>query len=59
MAGRTLNTESSSFGLVIFKAESVEVAKEIMHNDPAMKNRVFRGELFPYSISLLRATNAE
>lgn len=57
MAGRTQNTEYSNFGIVIFKAESEEAAQKIMHDDPAVKNRVFRAELFPYNISLLRAEN--
>ncbi len=59
MAGRTQNTEYSSFGIVILKAESEGAAREIMHNDPAVKNRVFRGELFPYKISLLEPKNLE
>jgi uncharacterized protein YciI len=57
MAGRTQNKDYSSFGLVIFKANSDEEAREIMLNDPAVKNRVFRGELFPYRISLFKPEN--
>jgi uncharacterized protein len=59
LAGRTTNTEYSSFGIVLFNAESMEAARRIMHDDPAVKNRVFRGEIYPYSISLLKAENAE
>jgi hypothetical protein len=36
----------SSFGIVIFNAESEEKARESMTNDPAVKNRVCRAELF-------------
>lgn len=53
LAGRTLNTDHSSFGIVIFKADSEEQARSIMHNDPAVQNRVMRGELYPYRIALL------
>ena len=28
-----------------------------MHEDPAVKNKVVRGELFPYKIALLKAEN--
>ena len=59
MAGRTQNRDYSSFGIVIFKAESDQQAAEIMQNDPAVKNRVFRGELFPYRIALFKPENAQ
>lgn len=58
LAGRTTNTDYSSFGIVLCNAESIEAARRIMHNDPAVKNKVFRGEVYPYSISLLKAENA-
>jgi uncharacterized protein YciI len=53
LAGRTTNTDTSSFGIVILNAESEAVARQIMNNDPAVKNRVFRAELFPYRMALL------
>ena len=59
LAGRTQNKDYSSFGIVIFKAESEEKAREIMNNDPAVKNRVFRAELFPYKSSLFKPENAQ
>jgi uncharacterized protein len=59
MAGRTTNTESNSFGIVVLRAESVDIAKQIMHEDPAVKNRVFRAELFPFRISLLKSENVD
>jgi uncharacterized protein YciI len=37
LAGRTLNTDESSFGIVIFEAESEEEARAIMSNDPAVQ----------------------
>ena len=42
LAGRTQNTDYSSFGICIFKAESEEAAREIVRNDPAVRNRVMR-----------------
>lgn len=36
LAGRTLNIDNSSFGIVFFKAESEEVARVIMRQDPAV-----------------------
>lgn len=53
LAGRTLNTDASSFGIVIFKAEDDNAARAIVHNDPAVKNRVMRAELFPYRVALM------
>lgn len=58
LAGRTQNTDYSSFGICIFKAESEEEARTIVQNDPVVKNRVMRAELFPYKIALLKAENA-
>ncbi|MBZ0305189.1 MAG: YciI family protein [Anaerolineae bacterium] len=52
LAGRTQTTDVSSFGIIIFQAESDEAARAIMHDDPAVKNRVMRAELYPYRIAL-------
>ncbi|HLA43041.1 MAG TPA: YciI family protein [Aggregatilineales bacterium] len=53
LAGRTQNTDYSSFGIIIFEAENDEVARKIMHNDPGVKKKLFRAELYPYKIALL------
>src|SRR2546428_13323387 len=53
LAGRTQNTDYSSFGIVLLKAETIEAARETMLNDPAVKNNVFRPELYPHKTSLL------
>ena len=57
LAGRTQNTDNSSFGIVLFNAETVEAAREIMMNDPAVKNKVFRADLFPYKMALFGPDN--
>ncbi|MCB9452293.1 MAG: hypothetical protein H6672_12705 [Anaerolineaceae bacterium] len=59
LAGRTQTTDYSSFGIIIFQAESHEAARRIVHDDPAVKNRVFRAELFPYHIALSAWTRPE
>jgi len=46
-------------GIVLLKAETIEAAREIMLNDPAVKNRVFRAELYPYKTSLFNPNNAK
>lgn len=53
LAGRTLNTDESSFGIVIFNATSEESAHSIMNDDPAVKNGVMRAELYPYRIAVM------
>jgi len=58
VAGRTLNTDNSSFGIDAFRASSDDEARGIMLEDPAVKNMVFRAELYPYRISLLKEENA-
>lgn len=59
LAGRTQNTDNSSFGIVIYNAESEERAREIMLEDPAVKKLLFRAELYPYKVSLLKQENAQ
>ena len=52
LAGRTTNTDSSSFGIIIFKAESEKRAAAIVRNDPAVRKGVFRAELFSFGVAL-------
>ena len=53
LAGRTLNTDASSFGIVILNAPSEEAARQLVENDPAVRGGVMRAELFPYRIALM------
>ena len=52
MAGRTTNSDERTFGIAILVAESEAKARELMQNDPAVKNGVMRAELFPYRVAL-------
>jgi uncharacterized protein YciI len=52
LAGRTLNTDRSSFGIVLLDSESEEKALELMLEDPAVKAGVFDGELFPFRVAV-------
>jgi uncharacterized protein YciI len=53
LAGRTLNTDATAFGLVILRADSEEAARNLMLDDPAVKHDVMRAELYPYRIALM------
>jgi uncharacterized protein YciI len=53
LAGRMLNTDPSSFGIVIFKAESEQAARAVMNDDPAVQKGVMRANLYPYRIALM------
>jgi uncharacterized protein YciI len=55
LAGRTLNRDLTSFGIVIFLAPSRDEARKIAEADPAVKAGVFQAELYPYSIALVGA----
>lgn len=57
LAGRTTSDDYSSFGIIIFNAESDEDAKAIVENDPAVKNRIMRAEWYPYRIALIKEAN--
>ncbi len=52
LAGRTLNTDSTSHGIVVFRAESETDARRIMEDDPAVKIGVMLAELFPFRTAL-------
>ena len=52
LAGRTLNTDPSSFGIVIFTAESEVAAQAIVDADPAVSAGIMNADLFPYRTAL-------
>jgi uncharacterized protein YciI len=52
MAGRTLNRDKRTFGIVVFVAESEARAAEYVRDDPAVKCGVMQAELFPFHVAL-------
>jgi len=52
LAGRTLNTDPSGFGIVVLTASSEAEARRLMKEDPAVEADLFRAELFPYRVAL-------
>lgn len=54
LAGRTLNMDSSGFGIVILEVESEEEAITLMENDPAVKEGIMEAKLFPYRVALIK-----
>jgi len=56
LAGRTLNTDASSFGIVIFQAESDEAARAVVDQDPAVQKGLMQAELYPYRVALMTKT---
>jgi uncharacterized protein YndB with AHSA1/START domain/uncharacterized protein YciI len=52
MAGRTLEDYPS--GIVVFEAESAEAAEKIMRDDPAVAAGVFKSEVHPFRVALIR-----
>ena len=59
LAGRTLNTDATAFGIVIFEAESEEEAMAVMEGDPAVRDGIMTAKLFPYRVALTRTALAE
>jgi uncharacterized protein YciI len=52
MAGRTLNTDERTFGIVVIVVPSESEARELMNGDPAVKHGVMKAELFPSNVAL-------
>ncbi|MBI5958617.1 MAG: hypothetical protein HY866_07780 [Chloroflexi bacterium] len=59
LAGRTLNTDPSSFGIIIMQTSTEEAARAVVEHDPAVQMGVMRAEFFPYRIALWSAPNEE
>jgi uncharacterized protein YciI len=53
MAGRTLTTDESNFGIAVFRAGSPEEARRFTEADPAVQEGVMRAEVFPFRVALL------
>lgn len=54
LAGRTQNPDESTFGIVIFEADSDDDAQMIMGNDPAVNLGIYNAWLFPFKTALER-----
>lgn len=59
LAGRTLNTDYSSFGIAIFNARDDEHMRRITASDPGVAKKLFRAEWFPFHIALRAPENYE
>ena len=57
LAGRTLNTDEETMGIVIINAEDEAAARQLMADDPALINDVMRGTLYPYRVALISEGN--
>ena len=57
LAGRTLNSDENTFGITILNAENEDIARQIMLDDPAVREGVMNAELFPYRIALIAEKN--
>ena len=57
LAGRTVDTGYSSFGIAIFEARDDAHMRQITAQDPGVAQRIFRAEWYPYRIALLEPQN--
>jgi uncharacterized protein YciI len=51
LAGRTQNTDATSFGIVVFRAENEDAARALMRDDPAVRHGIMDATLFPYKVA--------
>ena len=58
LAGRTLNSDYSAFGIAIFEARDDAHMRQITAGDPGVAQKLFRAEWFPYRISLHAPENS-
>ncbi len=53
MVGRTMAGKVDDFGIAVLQVGSETEARELMENDPGVKEGFFRAELRPFSLALL------
>jgi len=51
LAGRTTNNDETTVGLVVVNAADEAVAREIMENDPFVKNNLMAVSLLPFRVA--------
>jgi uncharacterized protein YciI len=51
LAGRTYDSDSTGFGIVIFRAASEEDAFEVMERDPGVRTGLMHAELYPFRLA--------
>ncbi|MEI5906358.1 YciI family protein [Bacillus spongiae] len=54
LAGRTLQMDETTFGIVIFEAMNMEEAVDVMEEDPAVHKGMMTAEVYPYKVALMR-----
>lgn len=54
-AGRTVSPTADSFALAVIRAPSLEAARTIAADDPAVRGGVFRMAVYPYQPMLMGA----
>jgi uncharacterized protein YciI len=52
LAGRTLQPDDTTFGIVVLDAADAELAQQIMDRDPAVRGEVMWAEIFPFRVAL-------
>jgi len=53
LAGKTAGLDIETYGIVVFQCDSIEEAKDIMRNDPAVKHGIMVGNLKEYNVALV------
>lgn len=57
LAGRSLNSDYSAFGIAIFEARDDEHMRQITNRDPGVAQKLFRAEWHPFRIALRAPEN--
>ena len=52
LAGKTDNMDETTFGIVILQTSTEKEARQLMLNDPTVKEGIITSELFPYRVAL-------
>ena len=58
-AGRTLHRDPTTFAFAVIRAPSIDAARKLAEQDPAVAGGVFATEVFPFQPMLMDAWPAE
>jgi uncharacterized protein YciI len=59
LVGRSQTADADSLGIIVYQAPSEEAARQLMENDPAVKQGVMQATFYPFRIALIAADTSD
>ena len=59
LVGRSQTADEDSLGIIVYQAPSEEAARQLMEDDPAVKQGVMQASFYPFRIALITADTSD